>query len=1226
MKKYLLIILVIAMALSFSIAAHSQINSEIQELFGDEEAIDVIVILKDDYNVLSKYEISNYNYKDDFEMKRLMIEEQQENVLEDLKLKKDEIGVAVQSSEDYDFELTNAYSTINGFAGKLRKSSYEKLRNNPNVLEIVKSGIKSFALEESVPLVNATNVWRLIYNNANVTGKWETVCVIDSGIDYTHQSLGNCTIESFLGGNCSKVLAGYDFKNDDNNPIDDQGHGTHVSGIIASTDKTNRGVAPDAALVALKVCDNTAEGNCEDDDIIAAIDWCVNNASRFNISVISMSLGAGLFSTHCDDVSTESALKVAIDNVVSRNISVIVAAGNDKSKTDIASPACLKNSTAVTSSTKSDDISSFSNRNNITDLVAPGTAIKSTVPTGGCVNCHPSGFKSLSGTSMSTPHAAGAFALLRQYRRLEQNSILMPLEIQDALNDTGVQIDDTGGGGSGFFFSRINILAALLSLDKIPPNISFVEPTPINNSNFTINSTSYIVVNITSNEVLSSSIIELSNSTAKNISMSINGLNSFINLTSLRIGVRTFRAYGIDFAGNIKTTELRTLQINNTAPTIISFAPSSENVSISELNNQTFSINFSDRENDEVTFSWYLNNTLQINSINKSGFNFTGNLTASGFYIVNVTLNDGAVSTYLSWNFEVNNSNAAPILTSVNLTNTDFLNRTNGTLQAFWGFVDLDEDNIVLNETLLYINGSFATIYTNKTFIHPVNTTKLENWTFSVRGFDSKEWSEFANSSTIKIENSKPSLNLNTTPIELNETQKVNISLSASDLDDDNLNYTINDSNFLRKGDSFIWTTTLSDAGSYSINLTANDSIDIDSMIINITILDALDSDGDGNPDFNDTDNDNDGINDTEDKLFGNSSHINTSTINPVIEIGNSTDLKKNFNGTNFIKIRNNNKTLVEFSYNFSLGTLDLRNISIDIQVNNTNGITIFNIKGTPIVGTKTLYVENLNNLTTLCIKDAEIASITQISSLCNSADEFGIKCPGTANNDKYNCTFTDNTNTTFNITGLIHSGIQQQSFCGDGIVNSGESCSNCPADAGSCPSPSPSGGGGSGSGGGGGGGGIAGFVCNMDWQCGEWSACINGQQTRQCNLVKVPQHFQIESCHEQSKAPISSQACKVQQQLVLAAETCEDGIQNQNEQNIDCGGICKPCEQSNLTTQLTEQKEVIEIKEMLRQPIGFAIKDIVANNKAIVNAVAYSAIIALITVLGIRLYRRQKR
>ena len=318
---------------------------------------------------------------------------------------------------------------------------------------------------------------------------------------------------------------------------------------------------------------------------------------------------------------------------------------------------------------------------------------------------------------------------------------------------------------------------------------------------------------------------------------------------------------------------------------------------------------------------------------------------------------------------------------------------------------------------------------------------------------------------------------------------------------------------------------------------------------------------------INFTDNDNDGIPDAEDMLLGNSSNINTSTINPIIEIDNSTNLSKKFSDTRLVKIKNNNKTLVEFEYNFSKDVLDLSNISVDIQVNSTNGMTIISLKGMPIVGTKTVYVDNLNNLTTLCIKDAKITSISQVSSSCNGANEYGIKCPGTANNDKYNCTFADETNSTFKIAGLTHSGVQQQSYCGDGIVSSGESCSNCPADAGSCPSTDGGSGGGSsssGGGSGGGGGGGAFLVCNQDWQCSQWTTCVNDLQTRQCDFVKVPQHTQDSQCPTPDNPPTTSQTCEIKEEPTKTQSTVEakteveqsQETKMQNQQNAITGGV----------------------------------------------------------------------
>ena len=198
MKSVLMVFLAFVIAAAYSVSVQSQVNSELQELFGDNEEANVIVVLKDDYDVLQEYGISNYKDKDDFEMKKRMINKQQEHVLKDLKLKKKNKGLSAQADEEHDFELTNTYTTVNGFAGKLKKSSYQKLINNPKVLKVIKSGTKSLVLDASVPQVNTTNAWKLVYNSANVTGKGESVCIIDSGIDYTHPNLGNCTTAGFL--------------------------------------------------------------------------------------------------------------------------------------------------------------------------------------------------------------------------------------------------------------------------------------------------------------------------------------------------------------------------------------------------------------------------------------------------------------------------------------------------------------------------------------------------------------------------------------------------------------------------------------------------------------------------------------------------------------------------------------------------------------------------------------------------------------------------------------------------------------------------------------------------------------------------------------------------------------------------------------------------------------------------------------------------------------------
>ena len=177
------------------------------------------------------------------------ISAQQDRVLSNLKLGK----IGDSAIADVDFELKSRFSTSPSFAGVLTASGLAKLENDENVRRIYKDEIYHISLDKSVPLINGTAVWAKKIGGINITGIGETICVLDTGINYSHPDLGGCSNASFLSGSCSKVPGGFDFVNFDLDPMDDEGHGTHVAGIIASENAIYRGVAPGAKLIALKV-------------------------------------------------------------------------------------------------------------------------------------------------------------------------------------------------------------------------------------------------------------------------------------------------------------------------------------------------------------------------------------------------------------------------------------------------------------------------------------------------------------------------------------------------------------------------------------------------------------------------------------------------------------------------------------------------------------------------------------------------------------------------------------------------------------------------------------------------------------------------------------------------------------------------------------------------------------------------------------------------------------
>src|SRR3989344_1855593 len=384
------------------------------------------------------------------------------------------------------------FSSFNGFHKEVTKKELEKLIKDNRVERIEENSVNRLFLQQSAPLINATPSWAAKINNTNITGIGESVCVIDTGINSSHADFQNkiaaeycfCSDNTDRAGNCCPSGAA-----EEANALDINGHGTHVAGIIAASG-TIKGIANGAKIVAIRVFD--ADNAAYDNDIINSIDWCVNNASLYNISVISMSLGStSLYSRYCD--SEKASYASSINNAIGKNISVVVATGNDGNYTAIASPACIENSTAVgavydanvgskswssgctDSTTLADKITCFTDRNNLTDLLAPGALINSTYLTG---------YSNIGGTSMATPMVSASFALLNQYYKL-QGRQATPSQIQFSLNKTGKIIYDSS---TGLNFSRVDIYSAMLDLDISTPNVTLIlQNSATTNQNVTFN-------------------------------------------------------------------------------------------------------------------------------------------------------------------------------------------------------------------------------------------------------------------------------------------------------------------------------------------------------------------------------------------------------------------------------------------------------------------------------------------------------------------------------------------------------------------------------------------------------------------------------------------------------------------------------------------------------------------------------------------------------------------
>ncbi|MEH7514379.1 S8 family serine peptidase [Gottfriedia acidiceleris] len=223
------------------------------------------------------------------------------NVIQEIKEKK----IPFNKSNEYTF-------VFNGVSLKVPKNKIDELRSLPGVKAVYPDQKYHADLADSVPLIGAPDVWsKHDQNNQGITGKGVTVAVIDTGVDYNHPDLGG----GFGQGH--KVVGGYDFINHDNDPMDDQGHGTHVSGIIAAHGNVT-GVAPDASITAYKVLNQYGEG--DDSDIIAGIEASISPDNPFPADVINMSIGG--------PGDGNDPLSQAAHNAVDAGVVVVAAAGN----------------------------------------------------------------------------------------------------------------------------------------------------------------------------------------------------------------------------------------------------------------------------------------------------------------------------------------------------------------------------------------------------------------------------------------------------------------------------------------------------------------------------------------------------------------------------------------------------------------------------------------------------------------------------------------------------------------------------------------------------------------------------------------------------------------------------------------------------------------------------------------------------------------------------------
>lgn len=350
------------------------------------------------------------------------------------------------------------FKTIPAVAASLSRSEIEKVQKDPWVDHI--------ELDAQVHICMDTAKWWFGVTSAqdqfgftgdldnirgNYSGNDVVVAVIDSGINSQHPDLAG------------KVIGWHDYVNGQSQPYDDNGHGTHVAGVIAGTGSVNsklRGVAYEAALVGLKVVG--ADGTGPTSVIAQAVDDVIANRGQFNIRILNMSI-AGSGSSNGKD-----ALALVCNRAVSSGITVVVAAGNDGPEArTISSPAAANSVITVGAGADIGEfgfyLAEFSSRGPTADgrtkpdLWGPGVNVRS--PAGN------SGYSDVDGTSFAAPFVSGVVALM-----LDANPGLRPATIKSILTSTAMKWGPNRNNEAGF--GRLQAYQAIARAAGITRNLN----------------------------------------------------------------------------------------------------------------------------------------------------------------------------------------------------------------------------------------------------------------------------------------------------------------------------------------------------------------------------------------------------------------------------------------------------------------------------------------------------------------------------------------------------------------------------------------------------------------------------------------------------------------------------------------------------------------------------------------------------------------------------------
>ncbi|MCH6266535.1 S8 family serine peptidase [Neobacillus citreus] len=347
--------------------------------------------------------------------------------------------VIVVFNNKADSSLVDQYGVVDQELDKAKAVSatvpigaIDLLENNPNVKSVEKDTlvkINSESQEWGVQATNAPQSW-----SSGYTGKGVKIAVIDTGIAQ-HEDL--------------TISGGVSIVNGSSSYFDNNGHGTHIAGIIGA--KKNAlgvvGIAPESSLYAVKVLDSKGEGYLS--DVIAGIEWSIEH----KMDIINLSMGSN---------EPSDALRNVIDNAYANGVLIVAAAGNagtsDGTGDNVEYPARYPSVIAVSAIDANKNRADFSSTGPEVEVSAPGVSVKSTY-----LN---NGYAYLSGTSMAAPFVSGDLALLKQ-----AHPSMTTGELRNLLD---VNTLDLGAQGKDLWFGYGLVQAPIVTQTPSPPTTSSI--------------------------------------------------------------------------------------------------------------------------------------------------------------------------------------------------------------------------------------------------------------------------------------------------------------------------------------------------------------------------------------------------------------------------------------------------------------------------------------------------------------------------------------------------------------------------------------------------------------------------------------------------------------------------------------------------------------------------------------------------------------------------------